>query len=190
MSSHYFIGIPIDESLRYKFEEWQDELRKQMNYKVWTHPEDFHITLKFLGACQKEQIEEWIFKLKSESWPSPFSLQLGPASFFGNEKHPRVFHVDIKTSNSLTTMKRIVERNGTELGFPTENREYSPHVTLAKKWVNGFSPFHTGETTLEETFQMIVDRFYICKIHPGQRKKYEEIAQVSLKRENDDGSIN
>ncbi|CDQ18346.1 2'-5' RNA ligase [Halobacillus karajensis] len=184
MSEHYFIGIKTSEEISKKLMEWQHSLKKTMNYKVWTDKEDMHITLKFLGSCSDDKIKEYVHELQSKQWPPGFTLTIGPAGSFGEEKRPRVFYADVEKAPSLVEMKKQVETVGEELGFPRENRTYRPHVTLAKKQAEGASPLSTSPkfSIFHQSYHMPVDSFSIFRIHPQQKPKYEEIATIKCSK--------
>ncbi|MCP3025331.1 RNA 2',3'-cyclic phosphodiesterase [Halobacillus sp. A5] len=177
MSSHYFIGISVSELVKEVCLEKQRELRNSIDFKVWTHPEDLHITLKFLGACTTEQIHQWTARLKELPVPFRFPLKIGPAGYFGDQNHPRVLYVDVEKHSSLMTLKQKIEILGKEIGFPTEKRSYSPHITLAKKWKEGIQP----KNWLTEELNMEINYFCLYKIHPANKPKYEKTALFKLK---------
>ncbi len=45
---HYFIGINVPVSIAHQAENWAKELIP-FPFKQWTYPDDYHITLQFLG---------------------------------------------------------------------------------------------------------------------------------------------
>ncbi|MFD2926273.1 RNA 2',3'-cyclic phosphodiesterase [Halobacillus naozhouensis] len=184
MGNHYFIGIPISEDKRDEFADLQKLLKHDMSYKNWTHPDDFHITLKFLGACESTPLEKIEQQLMGYSWPEPFELSLGPADTFGKRERPRVFHISVEASSSLMMIQEGVEQICEQAGFAKEKRAYSPHVTLAKKWVDGQCPLMDEEVDplFMSNYLMDVDRFCLYRIHPQQTPKYEAVCEVRLQR--------
>lgn len=183
MSNHYFIGTKVTPSIQEVLILWQSNLKEHMSYKVWRHPEDFHITLKFLGGCSDEIIREYIRLLRSEEWPLDFSLKVGPAGSFGDENTPRVFHANIEKVLPLCDIKEKVEKIGCSLGFQEEKRAYHPHVTLAKQQPEGKSPLACPEesTPFLNQHDMNVESFSIFKIHPKKTPRYEKIADIKLR---------
>ncbi|RDY70942.1 RNA 2',3'-cyclic phosphodiesterase [Halobacillus trueperi] len=178
--SHYFIGIKVHSEISEKLMNWQSILRETMNYKDWTAKADLHVTLKFLGSCSDERIERYVQRLKNESWPSEYSLTVGPAGCFGDQERPRVFHAQVEKAPSLLETKEKVDGIGEKLGFQKEKREFNPHITLAKKQAEGVSPLMEASeaSTLFETYEMVVNEFSIFRIHPGKHPKYETVATI------------
>lgn len=189
MSNHYFIGIPISSSTKQSLVEWQHTLREHMNYKVWTHPEDFHITLKFLGDSTDDKVRELVTRLKSGSWPSAFKLQVGPAGSFGDNQQPRVWHAEVTPVDALIEMKEATETIAATLGWKREGRPFHPHVTIAKKQAEGTSP-KESVTLFSQHFDEYIDRFHLYRIHPRNEQKYEEVATIHLGQEGKNGPIN
>ncbi|MFG6116675.1 RNA 2',3'-cyclic phosphodiesterase [Halobacillus sp. MO56] len=181
---HYFIGVPISEEIRQVLKDWQTELKQVIEYKTWTHPEDFHITLKFLGAVDTKNINEVLHVLKEEaaSYPAPFHIEASDLKFFGQKHKPRVLFMEVEKHPSLLNLKEIVESRLKRVGFPEENRPYRPHITIAKKWKEeqeGIFPNEKLEN-LKETMILPVDRFHIFRIHPAKATKYEIVETIEL----------
>ncbi|MFG6121216.1 RNA 2',3'-cyclic phosphodiesterase [Thalassobacillus sp. B23F22_16] len=180
---HYFVGIPISEEIRQVLTEWQKGLSSSVSYKTWTHRNDFHITLKFLGAVADDKIEEVKKKLHDSTYPESFAVEAADLSFFGNKQRPRVLFMGVINPPSLQKMKENVEQALEEAGFPNENRPYRPHITLAKKWDQEQNERFPIEQ-LERYKQLItftIDRFHLYRIHPGEAPKYEVIDTVKLR---------
>lgn len=191
MSDHYFIGIPISEKVKEQLIKWQDELIKHMNYKTWTEKEDFHITLKFLGACSDDKVEKFIKNLRMMQSVHSFSLTIGPADSFGNESLPRVFFASVEHHPVLHALKQQVEGVAESVGWKAEQRPYRPHVTIAKKGAEGKSPLiENGSLIFQEQFNQPVHHFHLYKIHPNKHPKYEVIATFPLQEEGHDGAVN
>lgn len=120
-------------------------LSPALEFAKWTHPEDFHITLQFLGDTPKENIPSLLEVLKGVARRSEiFTLQLAEWGTFGPPSSPRVLWTGV--SGEIEQLKqlqsRVVSATG-PLGFTAEKREYNPHITLARKY-RGRDSFHTN----------------------------------------------
>ncbi|SEA46859.1 2'-5' RNA ligase [Thalassobacillus cyri] len=181
---HYFIGVPISEEIRQVLGGWQKELKQVVQYKTWTHPEDFHITLKFLGAVDTKNINEVLQLLKEEtaSYPAPFHVETSDLKFFGQKQKPRVLFMEVEKHTSLLNLKEIVETRLKRAGFQEEKRPYRPHITIAKKWKEEQKDTFTNEKleNLKETLILPVDRFHVFRIHPAKAPKYEIVETIEL----------
>lgn len=94
------------------------------------HPEDFHITLVFLGSVETERMS-CIIDAADRVSLQPFSLSIDR---FATWKKPRILWCGPSiTPLPLTQLVTDLENALTGCGFEPETRRYSPHVTLARK---------------------------------------------------------
>ncbi|QKY69743.1 RNA 2',3'-cyclic phosphodiesterase [Lentibacillus sp. CBA3610] len=133
-SPHYFIAVPLPGFLKEQFAGWQRELEAELPYKQWVHPDDFHITLKFLGAVDEHHLNTLMKSMQQIERFSAFSLLTGTLGTFGNPKRPRVLWAGVEQKPDLLRLQSRVEDIAVQTGFQQENRAYTPHITLAKKW--------------------------------------------------------
>src|SRR5690625_7787462 len=77
MTAHYFVAIPLTDTLKNHFSVWQEELKEELPYKKWTNKLDLHITLKFLGAVEHEQLTRLQQELKQVGNANAFSTKAG-----------------------------------------------------------------------------------------------------------------
>lgn len=182
MTAHYFIGIPLTEELQHSLSDWQAKLATHLNYKVWTTPEDFHITLKFLGASSDITISKIEKVMKAWEDLHAFQIKIGPAGFFGDVRQPRVLHAQVEKAPSLLKLNNNIEELTEAYGWQKNKRAYQPHVTLAKKNTGGRSPLLADDKdpVFENQYRMAVDRFHIYRVHPDKKRKYEKISTFFL----------
>ncbi|HEX6594667.1 MAG TPA: RNA 2',3'-cyclic phosphodiesterase [Bacillota bacterium] len=181
---HYFIAIPLQNSLKRYFANWSEQLKKHVSYKQWTDEQDLHITLKFLGGVNPSQLSKLNEQLKSMELPSAFSTIVGSLGTFGKPSKPRVLWVGVHKNDQLVVLQQRIEVCASEVGFPKETRTYRPHITLAKKW-NG-SPDYEKIIEIKENYRgvkqmMPINELVIYRIHPRQIPKYERVLTYDLK---------
>ncbi len=56
--SHYFFALELPESCKNKLNEWAGTIKEAYSFKSWVHPEDYHITLAFLGFAEEERLKK------------------------------------------------------------------------------------------------------------------------------------
>ena len=96
----------------------------------WSTREQLHLTLRFIGDVDEGDANALDDMLSGISAPR-FTLELkGVGAFGGN--NPRALWAGIAPNESLTHLQRKVESVIQRLGFPAEERKYTPHVTLAR----------------------------------------------------------
>ncbi|WP_339228567.1 RNA 2',3'-cyclic phosphodiesterase [Oceanobacillus sp. FSL K6-2867] len=183
--AHYFIAIQLPENLQVYFSAWQTELQTKLTYKQWTHQKDLHVTLQFLGEVDDNKIRQLTEALDELERVSSFDTKVGSLGIFGNPNKPRVLWAGVNKTNALAQLQKRVESCTKTVGFPEENRAYTPHITLAKKW-NGTGSLdrNTIEKLKEawnETRPMTVEEVVLYRIHPKQTPKYEVVKQYKLR---------
>jgi 2'-5' RNA ligase len=96
-------------------------------------PENIHITLKFLGDTDEQQIDaiEQVMKESVATTPR-FSIMLKGTGVFPNQQYIKVAWIGIIDGENLGRIKKSLEDKLTSLGFKKENREFSPHLTIGR----------------------------------------------------------
>ena len=97
-------------------------------------PEQIHITVKFLGDTEEDKIDDIFdkvnFALKEFE---PFEIDVKGTGAFPHLGYMKV--VWMGTEDPTGTLKNIAHRVEEELvplGFEREDREFSPHITVAR----------------------------------------------------------
>jgi 2'-5' RNA ligase len=137
-----FIGIPLGAEQRSAIQRQKETLQHKFSFQKWVHPDDLHITLKFLGETDNSTTEKIIDLLKElAAAQSPFTLGLNELGIFGKPSAPSILWMGIQGELSvLSALQAQIEFKVEPLGFAREDRPYSPHITLARRY-QGHDPF-------------------------------------------------
>jgi RNA 2',3'-cyclic 3'-phosphodiesterase len=131
-----FIAIELEQELKDQLCRVQDQLRAQGVARGvrWVQPEGIHLTLKFLGDTPLERIEEVKAALaRAAAKVDPFSFSISGLGCFPNTRQPRVVWVGLQEpTGAMVRLRDAVEAQVAPLGFPTEHRAFSPHLTLGR----------------------------------------------------------
>lgn len=131
-----FIAIELDPHLKARLAELQEQLRSRLSPSSvrWVQPDSIHLTLKFLGDTPTDKIEEVQAALaRAAAQVTPFVITAGELGCFPNNRQPRVVWVGLQEpTGKLARLQRAVEEFVAPLGFPTEGRPFSPHLTLGR----------------------------------------------------------
>ena len=92
-------------------------------------PENFHITMLFLGEAEWSRLEELDAELRRLEI-APFSLRIEGPGLFGKSKAHNL-HCRVARSDALTALHEKLLRMARGCGFTPETRRFTPHVTLA-----------------------------------------------------------
>jgi 2'-5' RNA ligase len=131
-----FIAVELDEELKGALHRLQDRLCEQVSPRSvrWVRIEGIHLTLKFLGDTPAGRIDEVRAALAQAAVEArPFSFTVGGLGCFPNTRRPRVVWVGLQeATGTLARLRDSVEAHVSPLGFPTERRPFSPHLTLGR----------------------------------------------------------
>ncbi|MBN2403100.1 MAG: RNA 2',3'-cyclic phosphodiesterase [Spirochaetes bacterium] len=129
-----FIALPVNNIINDKTNEIYNYFNKYKELKV-VPPENYHITLKFLGECSektankiKDNFNDNLIDIKKI-----ISFTLFGLGVFPDLKNPNVIWAGIKTDETaINKLSQSVENFTSDLGFKKEKNKFVPHLTLAR----------------------------------------------------------
>ena len=133
-----FIAIELPTSILDQIDQIETRLKPLMPTDCirWVKPDSIHLTLKFLGQVPSDQIPLILSSLRTAAAAHHvFTLEVAEAGCFPNLHRPRVVWIGVKEDapgNRLAHLQRAVENAISPLGYPTEQRSFSPHLTLGR----------------------------------------------------------
>ncbi len=100
----------------------------------WVNPEHLHLTLKFLGEVPEKKVPRIQSTLETlASTTRRFSCEVKGASRFPSLGIPRVLWVGFsRGAVGFTELAKRVNETMKDLGFPPEERAFSPHITVGR----------------------------------------------------------
>jgi len=134
-SLRLFVAVDLPGQVREALGRLQGELRRHdLSRLRWVRPQGVHLTLEFLGETPAGRVAAITKALAGATGGRrSFSLALGAPGAFGNRRGPRVLWLDvIGDVEPLRELQAAVEEALAEVGFPPEQRKFSPHLTLAR----------------------------------------------------------
>lgn len=96
----------------------------------WIDPENYHVTLRFIGDIDGISANE-IAGVLGRVNRKPFDVQLQGLQSFGGKK-PRAVVASVVPSRPLLELQAELERLIRRVGLDPEGRKFTPHVTLAR----------------------------------------------------------
>jgi 2'-5' RNA ligase len=130
----------------------------------WVEPDDFHLTIRFVGNTTREQLYYLVDELATlEKTMGSFNLEIKGAGYFTSKDKPRVLFANVSESERLIQLVQKVESVVVAAGFHPELKEFKPHVTLAriKRLEQTSSFFETMKRVSNQTFQHVVVRDFV-----------------------------
>lgn len=127
-----FLAMEIPEDVRAAVGALIAKLQPVCRAARWVRVTGMHVTLKFIGEAAEETAERVKAELRGVRSPAPVDVQFRGVGFFPNARRPRVFWAGIEASANLAPMAAEIERRLETLGIAREQREFKPHLTLAR----------------------------------------------------------
>ncbi|HEY1470290.1 MAG TPA: RNA 2',3'-cyclic phosphodiesterase [Candidatus Acidoferrum sp.] len=127
-----FVAIQVPSAIRSAIAAFIQEFRAIAPQTKWVRAETIHITLKFIGGTDPgnlHRIETALAGIRSDQ---PVTMEFRGMGFFPNEKRPRVFWIGTQSSLNLKALAADIDQSLHQLGFPMEDRPFTPHLTLAR----------------------------------------------------------
>ena len=182
-TSNYFVAIPLPDTVKRELREKCEKLREKYVYRKWVDGRDYHITLKYLGACPPRQLALVKRQLSDAVRGAiPLALSLHGAGFFGRSDSPRVLWAGVRGERDvLDRLQSAVEKAMVSIGFPPEDRPYRPHVTLARQYQGEAVPFReqAAEWGADWSGEVWTVRSVVLyRSEPGQTPMYAPVEEV------------
>lgn len=121
----------------------------------WVKPEDYHITLRFLGDITRKQADE-IGHLLADVDAMPPRVRISGTGAFGG-KSPSVVYAAVEMDENLEALARAHDRAARAIGLAPAEHKFVPHVTLARL---ENVPVETVAKFLERSGDLRVPVFY------------------------------
>jgi RNA 2',3'-cyclic 3'-phosphodiesterase len=127
-----FLAISLDPSVRDAVSAALAELRTAAPQIKWVRAENLHVTLKFLGETPQAKLDALQSALSMIRLPGAIQLDFRGLGFFPNEKRAKVLWLGMNASPNLPELAAAIDHAAHSLGFPLEDRPFTPHLTLAR----------------------------------------------------------
>lgn len=97
----------------------------------WVPPENYHLTLRFIGEIenwQAQEVDDALAAIRGHA----FDLSLHGLGTFEKAGRIQTLWVGAERNDALTHLQGKVETALQRVGLPPERKRFSPHVTLAR----------------------------------------------------------
>lgn len=166
-----FIAVDLSKGTKGKLKALQDEFAKKAPGVKWVTPDNFHLTLLFLGEVEKREIVAICRTVEKRARKhSSFNLDVEGLGAFPNTRRPKILWAGItEGASELKELHDDIEEGLLELNqYRREDRAYTPHLTLgrlsaedrAEDWepiLAAHESWLGGTTTINEVIVMSSD---------------------------------
>ena len=129
-----FIALDLPTNVVSMLGDVQRDLKAMRLRAKWVRPENIHLTLKFLGDIDSDELPNICAALSDVGQGFvPFRLAVRGIGFFPGVKRPRVIWVGLGGQiQLLLDLQRKLADNLASIGFPKEKRPFKGHLTLGR----------------------------------------------------------
>lgn len=175
-----FTGLSVPAQIAEPIGALIESLREGVDFR-WSPVENLHITTKFIGEWPEDRLGELENALARVPRPGSFEVSLARFGYLPNPHHPKVFFLGVRGGEALRQLAADTDRALAGLGREPENRDYTPHLTLAR--------ISASVTALREKIAKIpapefgsyrATEFHLYRSH---ERMYSKIATYSFEKE-------
>lgn len=126
-----FVAIDIPEEVKDNLRTFVGRIRPTAKIS-WSPIDNLHVTTKFIGEWPEVRLEQMKRTLLSVGSPGPLTIAVRGIGWFPSPRNPRVFWVGVDGGEELKMLARSTEEAVHAIGVPKEDRNFAPHLTLAR----------------------------------------------------------
>ncbi len=173
MTFRGFLSIDVEPTD--KIHEFMDEVERTGAPLNMVNPNQLHMTIKFLGDTEEEKIDEIVQKADFAVDPyDPFKLDLKGTGAFPHLGFMKVVWIGSEVSSEesqtstdeefslIADIAHRIEEELVPLGFERDEREFSPHITVAR--VKGGKNKEKLKSVIEEYEDEFFTTFKVNKL--------------------------
>ena len=157
-----FLAAEIDEELKDKIAEVQEQLKEADAPVKFVEPPNLHFTFKFFGEIDEDKSEEIVnaVETKVQNY-SPFEISIKGVGIFPNPRYIRVVWLGVEDSGPFSRLQMALDEDFQKMGFKKE-RSYVPHLTMGR--VRGAKNKDALLSRIDELKEVEIGRMRIEKL--------------------------
>ncbi len=133
MKLRLFFAVNFNEAVREKLFYISSQLQKFDEPIKFERIDKLHLTLLFLGNVDEMLLPDLQFKVSEISHKyNQTKLMFDKLGVFKNYNQPRVIWIGTKENQILRELSLDLKRITNQLGIQTDEKEFSPHITLGR----------------------------------------------------------
>lgn len=133
MTSRLFISLDLQKDFVDYLIELRNSIYPEDNRIKWEKRNKLHITLKFLGDTEENEIEKIENKLNYLfADKNCINLEFTGFGVFSKNGKPVILWAGFKENSLLNQLATDIDRGMNEFGFELEKRKFKSHITLLR----------------------------------------------------------
>ncbi len=128
-----FYAIEFEHEIKDYLFSIQQEVKKYCTGGNFSHRENFHLTLRFIGEQNPQQVavlQKALYEIAAGL--KAFELKLNKLGSF-NKGNKKIIWLGLESSIELQKLYQKLEGVLEKAGYAKEGRGYTPHITLARE---------------------------------------------------------
>ncbi len=129
-----FLAISLAETYQHEIRKLINAFESYSNQVKWVDDSHVHLTIHFFGSIESGRLESIKILFRNLALRfGPFDLYLKNLGAFPNLSRPRVIWVGLDGDlRELQDLKEACDLELVRIGYPIEEREFKPHLTLGR----------------------------------------------------------
>ncbi|MEE9162232.1 MAG: RNA 2',3'-cyclic phosphodiesterase [Candidatus Neomarinimicrobiota bacterium] len=129
-----FLGFDLPDEVRRTAAGLRTLVEDRRQAVRWVKGANIHLTLRFLGATPEQAVTEIAAALESELTKFPaLAVQVAATGVFPAASRPSILWLGVAgQTRELQELEEIIHGVVGPMGFPREEREFSPHITIGR----------------------------------------------------------
>ena len=166
MKKRIFIAINLPDDIKRVLLSYEKRWR---NLHIrWTNFNKMHITVEFLGEVNRSGLDAILIAAENTVMEiKPFDIRLDKIVLGPDLAQARMFWVTIYIDSYLIKFKNLMDENLKQNDFIPEEREFRPHITLARARGNQLKGKRTNITLANLKFKAESVEVIESQLHLG-----------------------
>jgi RNA 2',3'-cyclic 3'-phosphodiesterase len=177
-----FVAVELSPPVRADLDARTGVLRDALDGWRWVPPEQWHLTLAFLGQIADERVDELTRRMGlAARRHEPFDLRLGGIGAFSNARRAKVLWTGVEGDrDALKALADSVSAGARRAKIDVEERKYRPHVTLGRRRASVDIRGSLGPGYESPSWR--VEEFVLVESHLGSSVRHEVRERFRLGR--------
>ncbi|UCD38273.1 MAG: RNA 2',3'-cyclic phosphodiesterase [Fidelibacterota bacterium] len=129
-----FFGFDLPHEIRQRAAALRTLVNDPKRAVRWVKGANIHLTIRFLGATPEEAVNDIAAAMQAALAESPMAtINVAGTGVFPTATRPRVLWMGVGGDIAgLQALEQTIHQAVGPMGFPREDREYIPHITIGR----------------------------------------------------------